>query len=313
MSKGCLIDTTKCIGCRACQVACKRWNGLPAEKTKFFSGAGGYQNPGTLSSKTFSLVTFNETRDAAGRINWSFAKRQCMHCIDPACASACLVGALEKTPEGPVVYHDEKCIGCRYCMLACPFDVPTFEWEKPVPYIRKCTFCSERLTGPGHYAAHRMQVAADVGDATVNGEPLSEECLARHRGTQRMSSCAKACPTGALQFGEREELLAEARRRIAAERGRYTDHIYGEHEAGGTSMLYLAGVPFEQLGFPTDVGTRPYPLYTKIAMESVPAVMLGVGALLTGVYWVSQRRSEREAQMAAQDAADTEQEGSDEA
>lgn len=313
MSKGCLIDTTKCIGCRACQVACKRWNGKTAESTEFSSGSGGYENPPALSSDTLSRVTFNESKGANGDIEWTFAKRQCMHCVEPACASACLVGALEKTAEGPVIYHREKCIGCRYCMLACPFDVPTFEWEEPVPYIRKCTFCSERLEGSGSYTAGHTDVSAGVGDMGVNDEPLSQESRERHQHSQQMPSCAKACPTGAIQHGDRDELLAEAKRRLAADPGKYVDRIFGEHEVGGTSMLYLSAIPFEKLGFPAKLGTTPYPHHTKLASEGVPVVMLGVGALLTGAYWVSQRRIEREARVAVGETPDVDQEGSDEA
>ena len=165
MSRGCLVDMTKCIGCRACQVACKQWNELPAERTVFFSGNGGYQNPPNLSADTFSLVGFTEVGDG-DNLKWVFSKRQCMHCLDPACHSACPVEAFEVTEEGGIVYHPEKCMGCRYCMMACPFGIPTFEWEKTIPYIRKCTFCYHRLA----------------------------------RG--KVPACVEVCPTSARLFGE---------------------------------------------------------------------------------------------------------------
>ncbi len=176
MSKAMLMDLTKCIGCRACQTACKQWNELSAETT---SNNGSYQNPPQFSDKTWAVVTFNEI-EYQDKFAWIFAKRQCMHCEHPACVSACTVSALAKTAEGPVVYDADKCIGCRYCQYACPFGVPAFEWQETLGLIRKCTMCADRQ-------------AAGM-------EP----------------SCAKTCPTGAILFGDREELLQEARDRIAA-------------------------------------------------------------------------------------------------
>ena len=143
-AKGILFDLDKCIGCRACQVACKAWNQLPGEETRFFAAAGGYQNPLSLSPKTYTLVKFYETM-AGDKFRWMFRKHQCMHCVDPACASACPVHALEKTAEGPVTYDPKRCIGCRYCMVACPFSVPRFEWDETIPQVAKCTFCTDRL------------------------------------------------------------------------------------------------------------------------------------------------------------------------
>jgi formate dehydrogenase iron-sulfur subunit len=163
------------------------------------------------------------------------------------------VGALHKTPEGPVVYDNKKCIGCRYCMLACPFGVPAFEWDKPIPYIRKCTFCADRLE--------------------AGMEP----------------ACAKACPTDALLVGEREELLQVAHRRIKTNPDKYVDHIYGEKEVGGTSVLYLSSLPFEKLGFPT-LGSEPIPRYADVAMTAVPPTIVVVAAAMGGVYWITKRR-----------------------
>ena len=250
MSKAVLYDATKCIGCRACQVACKQWNELPREVT---ANRGTYENPPKLSASTFTRVRFNEVDDGDGRFRFVFTKLQCMHCEHPACVAACPVGALQKTPDGPVTYDDNKCFGCRYCMVACPFGVPTFEWDKPLPWIRKCTFCADR------------------------------------QGGGLKPACVTTCPTGALKFGEREEILIEARERIKASPDRYVNHIYGEKEAGGTSWLYLSPVPFEKLGLP-NLGDKPVTVDVERAMGAVPPVLLGVAAAMSGIYWLVKRR-----------------------
>ncbi len=277
MSRAVLVDTTKCMGCRGCQVACKQANDNPAETTEFFAKAGGYQNPRDLSAKTFSLVTFNEVEDDRGGLKWIFARRQCMHCTDPACVSACIVGALSKTEDGATVYDESKCIGCRYCMLACPFGVPCLEWEKPIAFIRKCSFCTDRQHTEG------------LGE--VNGAALGDETKVRMAAALSAPACVSSCATGALKFGERAELLREARERIRENPDRYVNHIYGETEVGGTAWLYLSAVPFDQIGFRTDLGDKSYPSYTKAANEAVAPAVLGVGALLGGLYWYTNRRN----------------------
>ncbi len=249
MSKAVLCDATKCIGCRGCQIACKQWNELPGDAT---TNSGTYENPPQLNAHTFTKIRFTEL-EYNGKFHWVFTKLQCMHCEHPACVEACIVGALEKSPDGPVTYDDRKCIGCRYCMVACPFGVPTFEWDKPVPWVRKCIFCADRLS--------------------EGWEP----------------ACVKTCPTGALQLGEREDLIIEARERIAALPSKYVNHIYGEKEVGGTSWLYLSPVPFEKLGFPK-LGSEPVTVNAERAMGAVPAVLLGVAAVMSGIYWLTKRR-----------------------
>ncbi len=281
MSDAFLIDTTRCIGCRACQVACKKQNNLPPEKTEFFAEPGGYQNPSALSSRTFSLVTFREDLQPDGGLKWVFAKHQCMHCLEPSCASACIVGALIKTEQGPVIYDNTKCIGCRYCQYACPFGVPGLEWEKTIPFIRKCTLCADRRADKEY-------------PDELNERPLSDKEKRVHSRSRRIPACAKSCGTGAIMFGDRDELLAEAKARISADPKKYINHIYGEHEVGGTSALYLASVPFEKLGFPTNIGNRPYPSYTHVARNSIPYVIFGVGGLFSGIYWLTQRMKEVE-------------------
>jgi formate dehydrogenase iron-sulfur subunit len=254
-----LIDLTKCTGCRGCQAACKQWHNLPAETTHNW---GSNQNPPRLSGKTRTLVTFNEV-EYQGNFAWVFAKRQCMHCEHPACASACTVGALQKTAEGPVVYDAGKCIGCRYCQYACPFDVPKFEWEQSLGLITKCDMCVDRQ-------AEGMKPA-----------------------------CAKACSTGAIAFGERDELLQEAKSRIAASPDKYVDHIYGEKEAGGTSVLYLSAIPFALIGFP-QVGTVEIPRYAEAVMQQTPTIAIGMAAAASGLYWILKRRQEHMAPVAVE-------------
>jgi Fe-S-cluster-containing dehydrogenase component len=166
-----------------------------------------------------------------------FAKKQCMHCNQPACASACLTKAMLKTEEGPVIWREGKCMGCRFCMISCPFDIPKFEYDSPVPKIQKCTLCWERLQ---------------------KGQQLA---------------CVEACPAEALQFGKRRELIEEARRRIAASPDDYVHHLYGEQEAGGTAYMYLSKVPLGQIGFRTDLDSTSYPELTKDYLYAVPIVL----------------------------------------
>ncbi len=258
MTKAMLIDSTRCVGCRGCQVACKAWNELPAARTALTETG---TNPRRLDANTFTRVLFQEVSTPEGEVRWSFVKRQCMHCQEPACAAACPVGALVKQADGPVVYRDDRCIGCRYCMLACPFQVPKFQWDARVPYVRKCTFCADRLA--------------------LGLKP----------------ACAETCPTGALLFGERDALLAEAHRRIGESPGKYQPTVYGEKTGGGTSMLYLSALPFEALGlerhgFRTDLGEKSPARHGEAWMSRVPWVATAVGAVSLGLYHLNQRRSE---------------------
>ena len=258
MANGMLIDTTRCIGCRGCQVACKSWHDLPSSKTGF-TGTG--ENPAYLDANNFTRVLFAETATADGAPRWTFVKRQCMHCLEPACASVCPVGALVKTASGPVVYEDDRCIGCRVCMLACPFNVPKYEWTARVPYVRKCTFCADRQ-------------AAGLKPA-----------------------CATTCPSEAIQFGDRDELLREAHRRIDANPGRYHATVFGEHTGGGTSVLYMSAMPFEALGilhqaFRSDIGDSPHGRPGREWNAKVPWIAVGVGGVAVGLYQLNKRRAE---------------------
>jgi formate dehydrogenase iron-sulfur subunit len=270
MSKAMLIDTTRCIGCRGCQVACKSWHNLPGERTTFSET---WSNPRFMNNNNYTRVIFREVAQPEGKLNWYFIKRQCMHCLDPACESVCPVGALTKLKSGPVVYDDYRCIGCRYCMMACPFQVPKFEWSSAVPLVRKCDFCADRL---------------EIGLAPA---------------------CATTCPTQALVFGERQDLLKEAHRRIGAHPERYYPEVYGEKIVGGTSQLYLTPVSFEALeldhrGFRTDLGNVPYGIYGREWMSKVPFVALTVGGLAVGLHYINQRRAAVQDQKSQQDKED---------
>jgi formate dehydrogenase iron-sulfur subunit len=245
-----LIDMTKCTGCRACQVACKQWNQLEAEKTEFFSGEG-YQNPPAMSEYTFTRIKFFDYQ-RNGRNEFVFFKEMCMHCNEPACASVCPVGAFQKTTEGPVIYKAERCIGCRFCMIACPFGIPKYEWSKALPLVRKCTGCYSRV----------------------------KEGLA--------PACATTCPT-AITYGPRNEMIKEAEQRLARYPDRYFPRIYGKDAAGGTSVMYLTRRPFDELGF-KPVTHRPLPEYTQQALRWVPAMFLAVGGGLSALSWITHRK-----------------------
>lgn len=238
-----LIDTTKCIGCRSCEEACNQKNSLPKPDVPF-SDEEVFKQKRDTSPQAFTVLNrFPNEKTPDKPI---FVRKQCMHCNQPSCASACLVKALEKKPEGPIVYNQDRCMGCRYCMISCPFDIPKFEYDKPLPYIRKCTFCWDRQ---------------------MKGE---------------IPACADACPEGATLFGQRRELVEVAKQRIYQNPGQYHPQIYGEHEVGGTSFMFLAAVPFEKIGFRTDLGTRPYPELTSGFLFSVPHVDILWPAILFG-------------------------------
>jgi len=243
-SNGMLVDLTKCIGCGWCQEACKQSNGLPAQAPM---RKGSDQSPLSLSAWSWTVVEPQQV-DNKGEVSQVFVKRQCMHCLDPACVSACPVGALKKGELGAVTYDPSRCIGCRYCMVACPFGVPKFEWNEPLPRIQKCTFCADR----------------------------------QEAGT--VPACVKACPTGALLFGKRTDLIAEAEARIQDHPELYVNHIYGKEEFGGTSWLYLSPVPFDKLGFPILKQEPATKLSEAVALYGTPGLSLSVALLLGGVY-----------------------------
>ncbi len=272
-----LIDITNCIGCRACQVACKQWNEREGEETELQAQLG-FQNPATLSAKTYTLISFHENvnPEKPGGLDSNFVMRRCFHCLEPGCVSACPTTALYRQPDGPVSYDVDKCIGCRYCMLACPWDVPTAEWDKLAPKIEKCTHCADRTDQPV--------------PVKFNGAPASEYETKRFVDTIMTPACVKACPADALRYGTRDEMLALAKKRQADRPERYVDHIYGEKELGGTSVLYLSGVPFDKIGFPT-FGEKPFPRFTAAALGAVPPAVMALGALLGALYASFRKRT----------------------
>jgi formate dehydrogenase iron-sulfur subunit len=272
-----LVDITKCIGCRACQVACKQWNDRDGEKTQLEPDLG-FQNPAVLSAKTLTLISFHEIPDdtAPGGLRYASTMWRCLHCLEPACVSSCPTTALVRQPDGPVVYDGDKCIGCRYCMWACPWGVPSADWDTRTPKIHKCTHCADRCDQPL--------------PASRNGQALTEGEKHQFSSTIDVPACVKACPADALRYGDREDMLAEARKRIAARPDKYVNHIYGEKEAGGTTVLYLSAVPFEKLGFP-DVGTKSYPGLSRTALHAVPPAVMALGAFLGGTYAFLKRRA----------------------
>jgi Fe-S-cluster-containing dehydrogenase component len=245
---GVLVDTTRCVGCRSCEVACSEANHLPAPDT---GDESIFEKERQMTVSQLTVVNCYQTEK--GEV---FVKKQCMHCNQPGCVSACLVKAMEKRKEGPVTWN-ANCMGCRYCMASCPFEVPKFEYESSNPRIQKCNLCWERLK---------------------KGEK---------------PACVENCPEEALLFGPRRKLIEEANRRIYQKPGEYFPHIYGEHEVGGTGYLYLSKVPFEQIGFRTDLGTTPYPEFTKGFLYSVPLVLLLWPAFLIGVNTLTKREDER--------------------
>jgi formate dehydrogenase iron-sulfur subunit len=239
MSKCLLYDATLCIGCKMCEKACADHHGLPYDDTIAAE---------QLQSEHKYTVVLSK--------NDKFMRRLCMNCLDPTCASVCPVGALRKTALGPVTYEASRCIGCRYCMVACPFSVPKYEWSKAWPLVRKCDMCADRL---------------------ANGLP---------------TACAEICPTGATKFGEREELISEAQDRIAKGQGQYVNHIYGLEEVGGTSVLLLSSVPFEEFGYKTDIYTEPLPPLTGRVLSHLPDVVMLGTVTLGGIWWLCNRKEE---------------------
>lgn len=226
---GILIDTTRCAGCRTCEISCAEINNLPEPD----DDADIFDQKRKTSPNHWTIVKGYETSEG----DEIFVKNQCMHCNQPACAAACPTKAMLKTKNGPVIWRADKCMGCRFCMLSCPFDIPKFEYDSPIPKIQKCVMCYERLK---------------------EGE---------------VPACVDNCPAEALMFGKRRDLIEEANSRIYNDPDSYVPYIYGENEVGGTGVLYLASVPFEELKFRTNLDKTPYPEFTKDFLYGVPIIL----------------------------------------
>jgi len=255
---GVLTDTTLCIGlnCRRCEFACANENGnpspaIPPEDDSVFKQL---RRP---HADSFTVV--NRFADPRGADRHPiYVKKQCMHCDEPACASACFVKALTKTKEGPVVYNQDVCVGCRYCMVACPFEIPAYEYHSPLtPRLRKCTMCYATRTSKGERPA-----------------------------------CVAACPKEVMTFGKRKDLIKLAYEKMQAEPQRYEQHLYGEYEAGGTSWMFLSPVPFNNIGLPTDLGNVGMPEYPRNYLSAAPLILGIWPALWGGLYMFTKRREE---------------------
>ena len=252
-SFGCLTDLSACVGCRSCEAACNKQNNLPAPKVAFDDKAV-FSELRRPTTSAYTVV--NQYKNLKDPDKPVYRKIQCNHCLEPGCATACPIHAYSKTPQGAVLYNENLCFGCRYCMNACPFYVPAFDYESALePKIVKCNMCYDRVKKGG------------------------------------IPACADACPVGAIIFGKRNELLSIAREKIAKQPDRYINHIYGEHEVGGTSWMYISNVPFEQLGFPTNLPTTPLVEQTKGFLASVPLV-LTVWPALFGMCYAALRHRE---------------------
>jgi len=249
---GLLHDTTLCVGCRSCEEACKEVNGLtpveaPVGDTEIFDAV--------RRTTDTSLTVVNRYLEADNDQPAVYRKLQCMHCNEPCCATVCLVHAFEKTPEGPVLYHPELCMGCRYCVMACPYNALAYEYDDPLtPKVMRCTMCYDRIK------------------------------------EGRLPGCAEACPMGAITFGERDELIEIARERIRKYPGRYVNHIFGEHEFGGTSWLLLSGVEFGKLDLEEGLTSEPLPAIATSYLGVVPLVVTIYPGLLLGMHAFSKRQ-----------------------
>jgi len=239
--KAILTDITKCIGCRECVAACHRVNGMEPDSPRRWSSDDG------LSARNWTSIVEREGQ---------YVRKQCRHCIEPACVSVCPVQALTRNQDGAVVYDSGRCMGCRYCMMACPFGIPRYDWDKLAPLVRKCILCTPRL---------------------ADG---------------KQPACTEVCPTHATIFGEREALLAEAKRRISEQPDLYINRIWGESELGGTSVLYISNINLDFLTYGSRPPEKPLPQTTVTAMEAVPFAFIGMAGLMTGLHWFFKRREE---------------------
>ncbi len=275
-AKGVLFDETRCIGCRKCEAGCNKVNKLPAP-AKPFTDLTVLDHERRTDEKTYTVV--NKYRGKNGTV---FRKVQCNHCQEPACASVCFVHAFTKNPDGSVTYDPSVCVGCRYCMVACPFYIPAYEYSDPLtPRVMKCTMCHDQIQS----------------------------------GEQNMPGCVAACPKEALTYGRRADLIEIARERIRRNPDRYVHHIYGEKEMGGTNWMYISGDPFKDIGFNEELGEKSVPDIAAGPLSVVPMVAALWPALLGGIWAISKRKEKvsEDEQKAAVKAARAEVRAQDEA
>ena len=256
-SKGVLFDNTRCIGCRSCEAACNIEQNLPEPELPFNDLSmfqnGKHREKRRPDEKNYTVVNQYESPHSVAPV---FRKIQCFHCLEPACLTACFVNAYQKTPEGAVTYDPSVCVGCRTCMVACPFSIPAFRYSSAFePRIMKCIFCYDTRL--------------------------------KHN---RAPACVEACPREALTFGTRSRLITIARERIRRTPERYVDHIYGEHEAGGTAWLTISGVPFSDAGFDTSVPKQPIINYVKDFLAIVPMVLTIWPGLFAGIHLLAKQK-----------------------
>jgi formate dehydrogenase iron-sulfur subunit len=255
---GVLVDTTTCIGCRQCEWACKSSHNMPSGNIDSYDDNSVFNKMRRPDDTTLTVI--NQYKNKTNKNLPINVKVQCMHCDHPACVSACIVGAFSKGANGAVVWDTGKCIGCRYCMVACPFQIPAFQYEEALsPDILKCDLCFDR---------------------TKDG---------------KLPACVDICPVEAIVYGTRSDLIKVARERIRLYPERYVNHIYGETEVGGTSWLYLAGQEFASLGFPK-LNEKPAPGVSESIQHGIFAYFVppaSLYALLAGMMWLGKKRAEK--------------------
>jgi len=267
---GVLVDLTRCVGCRTCEAACNREQQLPSPNEPFDDPSVFEDNEEGRKRRTmpgqYTVVNRYEQEGEGDKKGAPvYRKMQCNHCNEPACLTSCFVNAYTKTKEGAVIYNEKVCVGCRTCMTACPFYVPTFVYDSALhAQIKKCIFChATRLT---------------------KGRP---------------PACVEACPQEVMTFGKRDHLIAAARKRIHDNPGRYVDHIYGEKEVGGTAWMYLSAVPFDKVGFDTTLGDKPILSNVQDFLGIVPMVLTIWPALFTGFHLLATRNKGGDAKAGA--------------
>ncbi|HID70668.1 MAG TPA: 4Fe-4S dicluster domain-containing protein [Desulfobacterales bacterium] len=265
---GVLVDLTRCVGCRSCEAACNKEQGLP-EPAKPFDDFSVFDemHHGQKRRTDETAYTIVNRYDVPEIDHPLFRKIQCNHCEEPACLTSCFVNAYTKTPEGAVIYNPKVCVGCRTCMIACPFYIPTFKYSSAFkPRIMKCIFCYDT----------RLK----------DGKP---------------PACVEACPQEALTFGKRTDVLKMGKQRIQQKAGKYVDHIYGEHEVGGTAWMYISDVPFDKVGFDTHVPKEPILNSVKEFLGIVPMVLTIWPGLFVGFHLLATRKDKVKEMKEAED------------